>query len=254
MRRVLPSACSRLPPPWWRRPPPGRKRPGADDHPRQADARERGQPAHDHAARPSRPSGAATPLSSAAPTAGRPSRSRAARRAEARRPRARRGRAPPARLRQPPAADAPQAARAGRPVQQVHPAAPLAGRDRRRRRRRRPGGGGGGGGGTVVCNSTADHDGDLLRTRSSSRSAPIPCLADTDNDQMTDGWEYWSAKDLNVKAVPYPGKRPFPNALDPSDGAAARRGSAPSTSTATGSRRSRSTAPGAHRQPSTPRA
>ena len=36
---------------------------------------------------------------------------------------------------------------------------------------------------------------------------------------MTDGWEYYSAKDLNVKAVPYPGKRPFPNALDPSDGA-----------------------------------
>ncbi len=38
---------------------------------------------------------------------------------------------------------------------------------------------------------------------------------------MTDGWEYYSAKDLNIKAVPYPGKRPFPNALDPSDGAPA---------------------------------
>lgn len=38
---------------------------------------------------------------------------------------------------------------------------------------------------------------------------------------MSDGWEYWSAKDLNVKAVPYPGKKPFPNALDPSDGASA---------------------------------
>ena len=25
---------------------------------------------------------------------------------------------------------------------------------------------------------------------------------------MSDGWEYWSAKDLNIKAVPYPGKRP----------------------------------------------
>ena len=33
---------------------------------------------------------------------------------------------------------------------------------------------------------------------------------------MTDGWEYYAAKDLNIKAVPYPGKRPFPNALDPS--------------------------------------
>ena len=36
---------------------------------------------------------------------------------------------------------------------------------------------------------------------------------------MTDGWEFYAAKDLNIKAVPYPGKRPFPNALDPSDGA-----------------------------------
>ena len=35
---------------------------------------------------------------------------------------------------------------------------------------------------------------------------------------MVDGWEYYAAKDLNIKAVPYPGKRPFPNALDPSDG------------------------------------
>ena len=32
---------------------------------------------------------------------------------------------------------------------------------------------------------------------------------------MSDGWEYYSAKDLNIKAVPFPGKRPYPNALDP---------------------------------------
>ena len=83
------------------------------------------------------------------------------------------------------------------------------------------GGGGGGGGGTVVCNDSADHDGDLLPNTLELAIGTDPCLADTDNDQMTDGWEYWSAKDLNVKAVPYPGKRPFPNALDPSDGAAA---------------------------------
>jgi hypothetical protein len=79
--------------------------------------------------------------------------------------------------------------------------------------------GGGGGGGTVVCNNTADHDGDLLPNTLELAIGTDPCLEDTDNDQMTDGWEYWSAKDLNVKAVPYPGKRPFPNALDPSDGA-----------------------------------
>ena len=108
-----------------------------------------------------------------------------------------------------------------------------------------PGGGGGGGGGTVVCNDSADHDGDLLPNTLELAIGTDPCLADTDNDQMTDGWEYWSAKDLNIKAVPYPGKRPFPNALDPSDGAPARRGTATSTSTATASPRSRSTAPGA---------
>ncbi|HET8821749.1 MAG TPA: IPT/TIG domain-containing protein [Thermoleophilaceae bacterium] len=80
------------------------------------------------------------------------------------------------------------------------------------------GGGGGGGGGLVVCDSSADHDGDLLANTLELSLGTDPCIADTDNDQMSDGWEYWSAKDLNVKAVPYPGKRPFPNALDPSDG------------------------------------
>jgi hypothetical protein len=84
-----------------------------------------------------------------------------------------------------------------------------------------PGGGGGGGGGTVVCNDSADHDGDLLPNTLELAIGTDPCLADTDNDQMTDGWEYWSARDLNRKALPYPGKRPFPNALDPSDGAPA---------------------------------
>jgi hypothetical protein len=81
------------------------------------------------------------------------------------------------------------------------------------------GGGGGGGGSTVVCNDSADHDGDLLPNTLELAIGTDPCLEDTDSDQMTDGWEYWSAKDLNVKAVPYPGKRPFPNGLDPSDGA-----------------------------------
>ena len=82
-------------------------------------------------------------------------------------------------------------------------------------------GGGGGGPGSppvVVCNSSPDHDGDLLENSLELAIGTDPCLADTDNDQMSDGWEYWSAKDLNVKAVPYPGKKPFPNALDPSDG------------------------------------
>jgi hypothetical protein len=90
------------------------------------------------------------------------------------------------------------------------------------------GGTAGGGGGTpdggpvaAPCTSSDDHDGDLLSNSDEINVAKTdPCLADTDGDQMTDGWEYYAAKDLNIKAVPYPGKRPFPNALDPSDGGA----------------------------------
>ena len=81
-----------------------------------------------------------------------------------------------------------------------------------------PGGGGGGGGTPDVCDSDSDHDNDLLSNSLELQIGTDPCLADTDSDGMTDGWEYWSAKDLNIKAAPYPGKRPFPNALDPSDG------------------------------------
>jgi IPT/TIG domain len=78
-----------------------------------------------------------------------------------------------------------------------------------------PGGGGGGtGGGTNVC----PDDNDLLEKDLELQIGTDPCIGDTDKDSMADGWEYWSARDLNVKAVPYPGKRPFPNALDPSDG------------------------------------
>ena len=88
-------------------------------------------------------------------------------------------------------------------------------------------GGGGGGGSVEVCDNDADHDNDLLSNSLELSIGTDPCLADTDNDQMSDGWEYWSAKDLNIKAVPYPGKRPFPNALDPSDGAAAGVGFSP---------------------------
>jgi hypothetical protein len=69
-----------------------------------------------------------------------------------------------------------------------------------------------------VCSDSPDHDNDLLRNDLEKTIGTDPCLEDTDKDGMTDGWEFWSAKDLNVKAVPYPGQRPFPNALDPSDG------------------------------------
>jgi IPT/TIG domain len=83
------------------------------------------------------------------------------------------------------------------------------------------GDGGGGGGGVSICDNDSDHDNDLLSNSLELQIGTDPCLPDTDADQMTDGWEFWSAKDLNIKAVPYPGKRPFPNALDPTDGAPA---------------------------------
>ena len=82
------------------------------------------------------------------------------------------------------------------------------------------GGGGGGGGGSTVCDSDSDHDNDLLSNSLEKSLGTDPCLEDTDSDSMVDGWEYYAAKDLNRKAVPYPGKRPYPNALDPSDGKA----------------------------------
>ena len=70
------------------------------------------------------------------------------------------------------------------------------------------GGGDGPGGTPTVCNNGSDHDNDLLSNSLELSIGTDPCLADTDSDQMTDGWEYYSAKDLNIKAVPYPGKRP----------------------------------------------
>jgi hypothetical protein len=44
------------------------------------------------------------------------------------------------------------------------------------------------------------------------------CNKDTDGDGVEDAFEYYSALDLNGNALPYPAKRPWPNALDPADG------------------------------------
>ena len=82
------------------------------------------------------------------------------------------------------------------------------------------GDGDGGGNAAKVCKDDSDHDNDLLPNDLELQIGTDPCLADTDDDHMSDGWEYYSAKDLNVKALPYPGKRPYPNPLDPSDGGA----------------------------------
>jgi hypothetical protein len=76
----------------------------------------------------------------------------------------------------------------------------------------------------VVCNSSADHDGDMLPNTLETALKTDPCLADTDGDKVQDGYEYKSAVDLNNddyqepnESLPYPGKRPYPNPLDPSD-------------------------------------
>jgi hypothetical protein len=91
------------------------------------------------------------------------------------------------------------------------------------------GGGTGGGGGTGVlpppgvCGFGSDYDGDLLSNSAELDARTDPCLRDTDLDGVEDGFEYQSAVDLNhypgTPPLPYPGKRPYPNALDPGDAA-----------------------------------
>jgi hypothetical protein len=62
-----------------------------------------------------------------------------------------------------------------------------------------------------------DDDDDLLSDDLEAKIKTDPCKADTDGDGVEDGYEYYSAIDLNRVNLPYPGKRPYPNALDPSD-------------------------------------
>ena len=87
------------------------------------------------------------------------------------------------------------------------------------------GGGGGGGGSTggsppPSCTS-GDYDGDLLSAAQEAAIGTDPCRADTDGDGIPDGYEEQSAIDLNhypgSPPQPYPGARPYPNALDPGD-------------------------------------
>ena len=63
----------------------------------------------------------------------------------------------------------------------------------------------------------ADSDGMTNGTELGLFAKTDPCNADSDNDGITDGYEYSSAITLNGAATPYPGKRPWPNPLDPSD-------------------------------------
>jgi IPT/TIG domain len=84
------------------------------------------------------------------------------------------------------------------------------------------GGSSSGGGANAACSDSSDHDGDLLSNAFELQIRTDPCLPDTDLDGVEDGYEYQSALDLNhyptTPPLPYPGKRPYPNALDSSDG------------------------------------
>jgi hypothetical protein len=63
-----------------------------------------------------------------------------------------------------------------------------------------------------------DDDNDGLSDDLEAAIHTDPCKKDTDGDGAEDGFEFYSAQDLNSNAVPYPGKRPYPNALDATDG------------------------------------
>jgi hypothetical protein len=64
----------------------------------------------------------------------------------------------------------------------------------------------------------ADVDADGLTNGNELTYSVDPCNADSDGDGMTDGYEFYSAKDLNGASLPYPGRRPWPNPLDNTDG------------------------------------
>jgi hypothetical protein len=65
--------------------------------------------------------------------------------------------------------------------------------------------------------SDADDDNDGLSDDLETAIKTNACAKDTDGDGVEDGYEYWSARDLNESALPYPGKKPYPNALDATD-------------------------------------
>ena len=72
--------------------------------------------------------------------------------------------------------------------------------------------------GTIACTPNpadvaSDVDKDLLTDARERELLLDACNRDTDSDGASDGYEYHSAIDLNSNALPYPGKRPYPNPL-----------------------------------------
>ncbi len=65
--------------------------------------------------------------------------------------------------------------------------------------------------------SDLDDDNDGLTDAEEVKYGTDPCKVDTDGDGISDTFEVESAHDLNLKAIPFPGKKPYPNALDGSD-------------------------------------
>ncbi|MEP6952886.1 MAG: IPT/TIG domain-containing protein [Solirubrobacteraceae bacterium] len=70
----------------------------------------------------------------------------------------------------------------------------------------------------AAADPSGDKDGDGISNGREAQILTDACNPDSDGDGMVDGYEYQSALDLNSIALPYPGSRPWPNPLDPSDG------------------------------------
>jgi hypothetical protein len=70
----------------------------------------------------------------------------------------------------------------------------------------------------AVANPGGDADSDGMPSAVELAYGVDPCTPDSDGDGMLDGYEYRAAIDLNGSATPYPGRRPWPNPLDGSDG------------------------------------
>lgn len=72
---------------------------------------------------------------------------------------------------------------------------------------------------TIPDSTDLDDDNDGLSDALEAAIKTDPCNADSDGDGVSDAFEYESSLDLNSRALPFPGKRPYPNALDGSDAA-----------------------------------